>query len=118
MTDDGSETLARHTEDWKSLPWKQFQHNVFRLQRRIYKASHRGDFRQRPQFAKAAASLFFSKMSGGTQGITRQPRETHSGVDGVPELSPRQRTNMVDEFRNFCHTPSPHPSSLHSQAKR
>ena len=34
------------TEDWKALPWKQFQRNLFRLQRRIYQASRRGDFKQ------------------------------------------------------------------------
>jgi len=31
--------VKRHTEDWKALPWKQFQHNVFRLQQRIYQAT-------------------------------------------------------------------------------
>ena len=31
--------VRRHTEDWKALPWKQFQRNVFRLQKRIYQAT-------------------------------------------------------------------------------
>ena len=34
--------MIRHgdiaSESWKTLPWKQFRRNLFRLQRRIYKA--------------------------------------------------------------------------------
>ncbi len=29
----------RHTEAWRDKPWKQFQRVVFRLQKRIYRAS-------------------------------------------------------------------------------
>ncbi|MFQ5857410.1 MAG: reverse transcriptase N-terminal domain-containing protein [Anaerolineae bacterium] len=35
--------VTRHTEGWKTLPWKQFERNVFRLQKRIYQAARRGD---------------------------------------------------------------------------
>ena len=31
------------TEDWKTLPWRDIQRNVFRLQQRIYRAERRGD---------------------------------------------------------------------------
>ncbi len=34
------------TEDWRTLPWKAIQRNVFRLQRRIYRAAHRNDVKQ------------------------------------------------------------------------
>jgi hypothetical protein len=33
-----------HTENWQTLPWKQFQRNVFHLEQRIYRASRRGDW--------------------------------------------------------------------------
>ena len=38
MTDGNS-----RTEDWKSLPWKPIQRNVFHLQKRIYQAARRND---------------------------------------------------------------------------
>lgn len=28
--------VTPQTEDWQTLPWKQFQRNVYRLQKRIY----------------------------------------------------------------------------------
>ena len=34
------------TEDWKTLPWKDFQRNVFRLQQRIYQAARQGDVKR------------------------------------------------------------------------
>ena len=33
----------RHTEAWRDKPWKPFQRVVFRLQKRIYRASLRRD---------------------------------------------------------------------------
>ena len=35
----------RRTEDWRTLPWKEFLRNVFRLQTRIYQAARRGDWK-------------------------------------------------------------------------
>jgi hypothetical protein len=31
--------VRTRTEDWNTLPWKDIQRNVFRLQRRIYRAA-------------------------------------------------------------------------------
>jgi len=36
----------RQLEDWKALPWKHIQRNVFRLQQRIYQAERRGEYKQ------------------------------------------------------------------------
>ena len=33
--------VRTRTEDWNTLPWKDIQRNVFRLQRRIYRAARR-----------------------------------------------------------------------------
>ena len=38
--------VAIRTEDWRTLPWKSFQRNVFRLQKRIYQAARRGDWKR------------------------------------------------------------------------
>jgi hypothetical protein len=32
---------TEHTEAWQAKPWKQFQRIVFRLQKRIYRATRR-----------------------------------------------------------------------------
>jgi len=62
--------VQQHTEGWETLSWKQFERNIFRLQKRIYKATLRGDFKRgapwAPQLTTAAASVVFSKMLGCT----------------------------------------------------
>lgn len=40
----GAVALQR-TEGWDELPWKAFERNVFRLQKRIYKTARRDDFK-------------------------------------------------------------------------
>jgi hypothetical protein len=44
MADAACAKEPTHTENWQTLPWKQFQRNVFRLQQRIYRAARRGDW--------------------------------------------------------------------------
>ena len=39
MADEANTQCSERTEDWKSLPWKSIQQNVFRLQKRIYQAA-------------------------------------------------------------------------------
>jgi hypothetical protein len=31
--------IAISTEDWRTLPWRDYQRNVYRLQKRIYQAA-------------------------------------------------------------------------------
>jgi N-terminal domain of reverse transcriptase len=42
--------MIRHSqeasESWKSLPWKKFRCNLFRLQKRVFKAVQAGDKRK------------------------------------------------------------------------
>jgi len=95
------------TEDWKSLPWKKFHRNVFRLQRRIYKASLRGDFKRVRNLQRlllrsfSARCLAVRKVSQDNRG-KRTP-----GVDGVAKLTQRQRMRMVGKLRNLRHKPAP-----------
>ena len=36
----------RQLEDWKSLPWKDIQKSVFRLQKRIYRAASQNEVKR------------------------------------------------------------------------
>ena len=38
-----SKTLSNQTVEWNKLPWKQIERRVFKLQKRIFRASQRGD---------------------------------------------------------------------------
>lgn len=36
-------TALKPMYEWKNIPWRKLEKNVFKLQRRIYQASNRGD---------------------------------------------------------------------------
>ena len=38
--------IDNYSESWKTLPWKQFRRNLFRLQKRVFKAVQAGDKRK------------------------------------------------------------------------
>jgi len=97
----------RHTEGWETLPWKSFQRNVFRLQKRIYQAAHRGDF-QRVRNLQRLLLRSFSARCLAVRQVTQDNRGKRTpGVDGVARLTPAQRMEMVDELRNLRRKAAP-----------
>lgn len=87
-------TAPKPMDEWKTLPWKQIQRVVFRLQKRIYLASLRGDQRQVRQLQKllsksrSARLLAVRKVTQDNQG-----KQT-AGVDGVKSLTAKQRMRL------------------------
>jgi RNA-directed DNA polymerase len=84
------------TYEGKQRPWRQLERSVFKLQRRIYKASQDGDVRkvhqlQRLLLKSRAAKLFAVRRV--TQ--DNQGKKT-AGVDGVQSLTPQQRLTWAD----------------------
>jgi RNA-directed DNA polymerase len=96
------------TEDWKTLPWKDIQRNVFRLQRRIYRAARRNDVKRVHDLQR----LLLRSWSARCLAVRRVTQDNRGkltpGVDGVATLTPHQRMRMVDDLRDLAtHTPAP-----------
>lgn len=47
--------------NWKDIPWKKFHRHVYRLQKRIFKASQRGDVGTRRRLQKLLMKSFAAK---------------------------------------------------------
>jgi RNA-directed DNA polymerase len=92
---------AQPIEDWKTLPWKQYQRNVFRLQKRIYRAEQRGDWRcvrklQRLLLrSRSAQCLAVRKVTQDNRG------KRTAGIDGKARLTPQQRLALALELRSL-----------------
>jgi RNA-directed DNA polymerase len=90
----------RQLEDWKALPWRCIQRGVFRLQQRIYQAERRGEYKQVHNLQRlllrswSARCLAVRRVSQDNRG-KRTP-----GVDGVANLSLKQRLALIEELRN------------------
>ena len=88
-----SEPLA--TYEWKQIPWRKLEISVFKLQRRIYRASQAGDVRKVHQLqrllmkSRAAQFLAVRRVTQDNQG-----KQT-AGVDGVKSLTPQERLTLA-----------------------
>ncbi|BCL39759.1 hypothetical protein NSMS1_62060 (plasmid) [Nostoc sp. MS1] len=62
--------MIRHSdntsESWKTLPWKQFRRNLFRLQKRVYKAIQVGDKRKAMSLQKLMGATRFGEVGSKT----------------------------------------------------
>jgi RNA-directed DNA polymerase len=96
-----------HTEDWKTLPWKKFQRNVFRIQKRIYQAELRGDFKRVRGLQRLLLRSYSARCLAVRQVSQDNRGKNTPGVDGVSHLTPKQRMEMVKALRNFSANPSP-----------
>ncbi len=83
------------TYEWNTLPWRKLERRVFKLQQRIYRASHRGDNRtvhhlQRLLLhSQAARLLAVRRVTQDNQG------KRTAGVDGVKAITPPARLHLA-----------------------
>jgi RNA-directed DNA polymerase len=92
----------QRTEDWKALRWKEYQRNVYRLQRRIYQATRQGDWRRVHKLqrlllrSRSARCLAVRQVSQDNRG------KRTAGVDGVKNLTPKQRLRLARKLANLA----------------
>jgi RNA-directed DNA polymerase len=81
--------------EWNTIPWQKLERNVFKLQKRIYQASKRGDSRQ----VKRLQRLLIKSWSAKTLAVRKVTQDNTgkktAGIDGVKSLTPKQRLELV-----------------------
>lgn len=88
-----------NTEGWKTINWRKAERYVFKLQKRIYAASRRGDARRVRKLQKTLMRSWSNRVLA-VRRVTQdnQGRKT-AGVDGVKSLSPEARLKLVRELK-------------------
>lgn len=87
--------LDPESEAWKAIPWRKLEQHVFRIQKRIYRASQQGKTRTVQKLQKllmkseAARLLAVRRVTQDNQG------KKTAGVDGVKSVQPAQRLVMA-----------------------
>jgi RNA-directed DNA polymerase len=91
--------IAISTEDWRTLPWRDYQRNVYRLQKRIYQAARQGD-RKRVRSLQRLLLRSWSARCLATRQVTQDNRGKRTpGVDGVASLKPEERLTYARQLR-------------------
>ncbi len=75
------------TEDWKTLPWKEIQREVFRLQQRIYQAAGQNDVKRVHNLQRLLLSSWSARCLA-VRRVTQGNRgKCTPGVDGVASVA-------------------------------
>src|SRR6266480_7800194 len=87
---------APPSEEWAALPWRKLEHHLYRLQKRIFKASARGDLKTVHQLQK----LLMKSRSAQLLAVRRVTQDNQgkktAGIDGVKSVQPTGRFAMVE----------------------
>ncbi|MEQ8463441.1 group II intron reverse transcriptase/maturase [Coleofasciculus sp. E1-EBD-02] len=84
---------------WQDIPWRKLERNIFKLQKRIYKASRRGDVRTVRRLQKLLTQSWSAKMLAVRRVTQDNQGKKTAGVDGVKSLSPEARQKLVKELK-------------------
>jgi len=91
-----SQTCVNPNLKWKDIDWKRVEKRVFKLQKLIYRASSRGEISKVRKYQKLLTKSYYARVLA-VRSVTQdnQGKKT-AGVDGIKNLSPMQRFNLVD----------------------
>src|SRR5215469_6205206 len=90
-----SKPKGQTSEAWNRMPWRKLEKHCYRIQKRIYQASQRGNTQAVHQLQKllmkseAARLLAVRRVTQDNQG------KKTAGVDGVKSVKPKDRLVMV-----------------------
>lgn len=86
-------------KNWRDIDWKTVEVAIFKLQKRIYRASQRGDIKAAHKLQRLLTKSYYGRLWA-TRRVTQdnQGKKT-AGVDGVKKLTPKQRLELTDNLR-------------------
>jgi len=94
-----SNTLNNQTVEWKDINWRKLERVTFKLQKRIFQASERGDVKAVRQLQKTLIRSWSAKCIAVRRVTQENQGKNTAGVDGVKTLTPKQRINLVGKLK-------------------
>jgi RNA-directed DNA polymerase len=91
--------MGNHSESWKKLPWKQLRRNLFRLQKRVYKAIQVGDKRKAKSLMKLVLKSTAARLLAVRQVTQLNTGKKTAGVDGKASLSFEERFALGEQLK-------------------
>jgi RNA-directed DNA polymerase len=101
--------LDPESEAWNKIPWRKLEHHCFRIQKRIFRASQRGNTRAVHKLQK----LLMKSQSARLLAVRKVTQENQgkktAGIDGVKSVKPAERSVMANQIhpKNWKDTSPP-----------
>jgi RNA-directed DNA polymerase len=94
-----SKSSLKTTVEWQAINWRKLERSVYKLQKRIYQSSIRGDVKAVRRLQKTLMNSWSARAIS-VRRITQENcgRKT-AGVDGVKSLTPKQRLTLISQLK-------------------
>jgi RNA-directed DNA polymerase len=87
------------TAAWQGIPWTKVHRHVFRLQKRIYQATQRGNVRTVRKLQNLLSKSWYARLLA-VRRVTQDNRGSQTaGIDGVKSLKPPERFQLAHELK-------------------
>jgi RNA-directed DNA polymerase len=81
--------------NWNDIDWKVVEIQVFKLQKRIFKASRRGDVKLTHRLQRLLTKSYYGKLWATRRVTQDNSGKKTAGVDGVKSITPNQRFELA-----------------------
>ena len=85
--------------EWNTIPWPKAERAVFKLQKRIYQASSRGDTKAIHKLQRLLMSSWWACLLAVRRVTQDNQGKKTAGVDGVKNLKPSQRLALAQKLQ-------------------
>jgi RNA-directed DNA polymerase len=92
-------TVSKPMDKWGDIPWQKLERNVYKLQKRIYRASQRGDVKAVRRLQKLLVKSWSAKALAVRRVTQDNQGKKTAGVDGVKSLSPVARMKLANKLK-------------------
>ncbi len=94
-----SKTEITSNVEWKQVDWRKAEKVVFKLQKRIYRASSRGDVKTVRRLQKTMIKSWYARALAVRKVSQDNAGKKTAGVDGVKTLTPAARLKLVSNLK-------------------
>lgn len=85
--------------EWKDINWRKAERCVFKLSKRIFKASQRGDVKLVHKLQRLLLKSWYAKLIAVRRVSQDNQGKKTAGVDGIKSLTPKQRMALVNNLK-------------------
>ncbi|AVH64099.1 RNA-directed DNA polymerase [Nostoc sp. 'Peltigera membranacea cyanobiont' N6] len=88
-----------NTKGWKDINWRKAERYVFKLQKRIYAASRRGDVKRCRKLQKTLMRSWSNRVLAVRRVTVENQGKKTAGVDGIKSLPPKARFELARQLK-------------------
>ncbi|NEO89837.1 MAG: RNA-dependent DNA polymerase [Moorea sp. SIO3G5] len=93
--------MGSHSESWKKENWRKLRKDLFRLQKRVFKAVREGDLRKAKSLQKLILKSLAAQLLAVRQVTQLNKGKKTAGVDGKSSLNYRERMELAETLNHY-----------------